>query len=145
MKPKTDISTRADIDALMVAFYGKAMTDQVIGYFFTDVVQLDLEHHLPVIGDFWETVILSQPAYRRHQRNPLQVHAELDANSPLRDEHFDRWLHLFQSTVDELFAGPRAEFTKQRSTMIARRMIEYIATARSRSVVTAALSGNSTR
>lgn len=127
---RTDITTRADIDRLMTAFYAKAMTDDVIGYFFTEVVRLDLAEHLPIIGDFWETVILAMPAYRKHGRNPLQVHADLDARSPLRQEHFDRWLQLFQSTVDELFAGPRAEFTKQRSTMIARRMLEFIASGR---------------
>ena len=58
MEIKPDIETRAAIDALMQTFYGKAMTDEVIGRFFTEVVPLDLEQHLPVIGDFWESVLL---------------------------------------------------------------------------------------
>jgi hemoglobin len=130
MKETNDITTRSDIDRLIAAFYDKAMADAVIGHFFTAVVPLDLAHHLPVIGDFWESLILGNPAYRQHQRNPLQIHSELDAKEMLRGEHFDRWLALFQSTVDELFAGPRAELTKLRSTMIARRMMEFIAASR---------------
>jgi truncated hemoglobin YjbI len=68
---KTDIESRADIDTLMVRFYEKAMTDPVIGYFFTEVVQLDLEHHLPIIGDFWETALFGSGAYRKHALRSL--------------------------------------------------------------------------
>jgi len=49
---KNDIETRADIDDLMNRFYTRAINDETIGYIFTDVAKLDLEHHLPVIGDF---------------------------------------------------------------------------------------------
>lgn len=49
---KRDIASREDIDVLVIRFYGRAMSDPVIGYLFTEVAQLDLEHHLPVIGDF---------------------------------------------------------------------------------------------
>jgi hemoglobin len=114
----------------MSAFYAKAMADDVIGRFFTEVVPLDLEHHLPIIGDFWESVLLGTPAYRAHNRNPLQLHAEIDARESLHPAHFQRWLELFRKTVDALFAGPRAEFAKQRSGMIARRMMDVIAESR---------------
>jgi hemoglobin len=50
---KKDIQTRADVDDLMNRFYARAMSDAVIGYIFTDAAELDLETHLPVIGDFW--------------------------------------------------------------------------------------------
>jgi hemoglobin len=125
-----DIETRADIDELMNAFYAKAMTDPVIGHFFTEVVRLDLDHHLPIIGDFWESLLLGGPAYRNRGRSPLEVHAELDQKERLQTPHFHRWLELFSTTVDELFEGPRAGFAKMRGAMIARRMIEYIASAR---------------
>ena len=56
-----DIENRADIDLLMCEFYVKAMADDLIGHIFTDVARLDLDRHLPIIGDFWET-LLSEPA-----------------------------------------------------------------------------------
>jgi hemoglobin len=130
MTTRLDLDTRAAIDRLMIAFYAKATADDVIGEFFSDVVPFDLRHHLPIIGDFWESVLLGTQAYRAHNRNPLQLHAELDALEPLHPAHFDRWLTLFRETVDELFAGPRAEFAKARSGMIARRMLEIIAASR---------------
>lgn len=130
MSAKPDLDTRAGIDRLMLAFYAKATSDDLIGEFFTDVVPFDLREHLPVIGDFWESVLLGTQAYRTHGRSPLQLHAELDALRPLHPEHFNRWLSLFRETVDVLFVGPHAEFAKARSEMIARRMLQVIDAAR---------------
>src|SRR5688572_31544333 len=127
---RPDLDTRAAIDRLMLAFYAKATTDDLIGEFFTDVVPFDLRQHLPIIGDFWESVLHGTQAYRAHNRSPLQLHAELDALQPLHPEHFDRWLELFRETVDELFAGPYTEFAKARSAMIAKRMLQVIAESR---------------
>ena len=122
-----DITSREDIDALMRRFYGKAMTDPVIGPLFTDVARLDLVHHLPVIGDFWESTLFGSGVYSRHRRNPLLVHAELDRQARLEPHHFQRWLALFTESVDAAFAGVRAEYAKQRGHAIARRMQEFLA------------------
>ena len=121
-----DITTRADIDQLMARFYGRAMADPVIGRFFTEVVELDLAHHLPVIGDFWESALFGTGVYAKHRRNPLLIHAELSRKSTLEPKHFQRWLALFTETVDESFAGTRADFLKQRGEGIAMRMMGYL-------------------
>lgn len=123
---KADIETRADIDQLMNVFYDRVLVDDVIGYIFTDVAQLDLAHHLPIIGDFWESLLFGTPAYSRHGRNALVVHKELHAKSPLRSEHFERWLDIFSSTVDELFTGERAEYLEDRARAIAVRMQAFL-------------------
>jgi truncated hemoglobin YjbI len=125
-----DIDSRKDIDALMARFYGRAMSDPVIGPLFTDVAQLDLEHHLPVIGDFWESTLFGSGVYSRHRRNPLLIHAELDRKSRLEPHHFQRWLELFTTAVDESFAGLRADYAKQRGHAIARRMLEFLGNER---------------
>lgn len=38
---------------------------------------------------------------------------------PLRAGHFGRWLTLWNATVDELFAGPRAEQAKSHADRVA--------------------------
>ncbi len=124
---KSDIRTRKDIDLLMQAFYSNAMSDDVIGYIFTDVAKLDLEHHLPIIGDFWETIVFQTGEYSKHGRNPLQVHGELNKMTPLLPEHFERWLAIFDQITDELYAGERADFIKLRAHAIAGRMREFVA------------------
>ena len=118
-----DIETREDIDELMTEFYRKAINDELIGYIFTDIAKLDLEHHLPIIGDFWEMMLfgtLNFPA--KYGRSPMQVHHALNEKENLRAEHFGRWVKLFCETVDEKFAGANATLAKVRAFSIAETM-----------------------
>jgi hemoglobin len=111
-----DIETREDCETLVRAFYGRALTDPMIGYLFTDVAHLDLEAHVPVIASFWETVLLGTRTYGGGAFAP---HGSLDAKSPLRAAHFERWLVLWRTTVDELFSGERAELAKEHALRVA--------------------------
>ncbi len=52
-RPLNDIETRADCERLVRAFYGRALTDPIIGFIFTDVAELDLDAHVPQITAFW--------------------------------------------------------------------------------------------
>ena len=124
MKP--DIENRVDIDQLMQIFYERALTDDVIGYIFTDVAQLDLDSHLPVIGDFWEAMLFRTGGYADRGRNPLEVHRQLHLRSAFEPKHFSRWLELFVQCVDEQFEGERAEFIKIRAHAIANRFQENL-------------------
>lgn len=121
-----DIETRADIDRLMRVFYERALADDVIGYIFTDVAKLDLEKHMPVIVDFWESLLFNTATYAPHGRNPLAVHTELHEKLPLTPEHFQRWLEIFSATVDGMFAGERADFLKLRAIAIAGRIQGFL-------------------
>ena len=55
--------------------------------------------HLPVIGDFWESVLFGTGVYAKHRRNPLQVHGEIDEKRSLEAPHFNRWLAIFFECV----------------------------------------------
>ena len=110
-----DIANRNDIIQLMKAFYAKAFADELIGFYFTEVTKLDLEKHLPTIADFWETVLLN---VNKYHGDPMKVHKHIHELSAFKDEHFNRWVHLFKQTVDELFVGEVAERAKQRAESI---------------------------
>jgi len=117
---KQDIQTRADIEFLLNQFYKKATTDVIIGHFFTIVVQLNWEVHLPIIYNFWESVLFGSGSYRG---NPVLKHIDLDQKEHLTDAHFEQWLHLWRTTIDEHFAGTKAEEAKQRAEMMAKLML----------------------
>jgi hemoglobin len=112
-----DIETRDDCERLVRAFYAKAMDDAMIGYLFTDVAHLDLEAHVPRITSFWETVLLGS---RTYSGGAFGKHADLHAKSELREGHFERWLQLWFGTVDEMFAGDRANLAKIHALRVAR-------------------------
>jgi len=111
-----DITTRADIELLVRSFYEKALTDDHIGFFFTKVAAIDLEEHLPILFQFWETALLGAMTY---EGNPMLKHIELNRKSPLKPDHFDRWLELWCTTVNEHFSGEKASEAIQRAQQIA--------------------------
>jgi hemoglobin len=113
----SDIETRGDCERLVRAFYSRALVDPIIGFIFTDVAKLDLEEHVPTIASFWETVLLGGQSYRGGAFAP---HAQLNARVRLRGAHFDRWVQLWCTTVDELFAGDRANLAKSHAQRVAR-------------------------
>jgi hemoglobin len=111
-----DLADRDDVSQLVEEFYRRAFRDPLIGTIFTDVAKMDLAHHLPIMCDFWETVLFRAGKYRR---NALELHVALNSKFPLQQQHFERWLALWVETVDELFAGPKAELAKLQATRIA--------------------------
>ncbi|MFI5086576.1 MAG: group III truncated hemoglobin [Actinomycetales bacterium] len=113
---RPDLEGRPDVVALVQDFYRRAFADPVLGPIFTDVARMDLAAHLPIMADFWETVLFRAGLYRR---NALAVHLDLHAKEPLTQAHFGRWLELWCGTVDDTFAGPKAELAKLQARRIA--------------------------
>lgn len=108
-----DIATPQDVRTLIEAFYARARPDALIGHFFTN---LDWDHHIPLIASFWEMVLFGD---RHYQGDPMTAHVHLHQRIPMEPDHFERWLSLFDHTVDSLFTGPKADEAKQRARTIA--------------------------
>ena len=116
MNGKPDISSRADLELLLHTFYEKVFRDELIGHFFTEVMHVNLETHIPRITDFWETVLLNG---RNYKDNAIAPHIKINELSPMEEQHFKRWLNLFHETIDSLFEGEVAEMARQRSVSVA--------------------------
>jgi hemoglobin len=96
---------------LVNSFYAKVNKDDLLAWIFNDFAKVDWETHLPIMYDFWSTVLLYTKSYKAH---PFDVHISL----PVEKRHFDRWVKLFQETVEEHFSGPAAEEAKSRASSI---------------------------
>lgn len=114
--PLPDIASRADIEQLIITFYDRVKADPLLGYIFNEVAKVNWETHTPVIVDFWETILLDNPVYRK---NAMEVHYLLHAKQPFTAGHFERWLQLFEQTVHDLYAGPVATMAIKRARGIA--------------------------
>jgi hemoglobin len=115
-----DISSRRDIELLITSFYGKVKQDPVIGFIFNDIVKVNWEEHLPIMFDFWETLLLNETKY---SRNAMGIHFDINRKVKLEEKHFNRWIALFTGTVDELFQGEVATAAKKRAGSIAEVML----------------------
>ena len=111
-----DIQTESDIEILIDKFYEKVIVDPVIGFIFTDIVELSWDKHIPVMNKFWNSILLGKNSY---DGNPMLKHIELNEKISLTNEHFDRWLKLWKETVNENFSGVHASMAISRATSIA--------------------------
>jgi len=104
-----DITNRDDIIKLVDTFYNKVKADALLAPVFS---HLDWEKHMPTMYNFWSSMLLGDQSY---QGNPFQKHIHLSITSA----HFEKWLDLFNRTVDELFSGFKADEVKSRAISIA--------------------------
>jgi hemoglobin len=111
-----DIQNEIDVALLIENFYKKVIPDPLIGPFFTDVVQFSWEEHIPIMNKFWGSVLLGSGSYGG---NPMVKHFLLDKKSNLNKIHFDRWLELWEKTVNENFSGDKASDAILRAKNIA--------------------------
>ncbi len=100
---------------LVNTFYDKVKTDPVIGHIFMDIIGHDWSHHLPVMYSFWETVLLGVPGYTG---NAVKRHVDIDSRVGFEEAHFNRWLELWNETVDSLFDGPIAAEARNRAMLM---------------------------
>lgn len=120
-----ELTTSEDIHFLVNSFYSKVREDVLIKHFFIEVVELDFSVHIPKIASFWGNILLGSHEYKG---NPMTKHIELAQKTPLEKVHFERWLKLWNETVDEYFTGPKAEEAKERASSIASVMLYKVST-----------------
>ena len=95
------------IKKVVESFYSKAVKDVIIGYHFRkiqereskDVLNPDIsffENHIPRIVTFWKFQLLGEKTDQTY--NLISSHAPLK----IRRGELDRWLMLFNQTLDEL-------------------------------------------
>lgn len=111
-----DIESRKDIEQLVNEFYAKVLKDKKIGFFFNEIAHIDWGKHFPIMYDFWETILFDTMKYKG---NPMTKHIVLSKKEPMTSEHFERWLLLWNQTVNENFTGDRASEAIKRAKMIA--------------------------
>jgi len=111
-----DIENQEDLYLLVDEFYKKLLVDPSISYIFTDVVKIKIEEHLPILVTFWSQGILGTGGYTK---NLTEIHLDIDKKEHLTPELFQIWLGHFNSTVDELFLGTKAEQIKTQALSIA--------------------------
>lgn len=122
-----DLESREDIELLVNSFYDKVAEDELIGFFFKDIIKVDWNKHLPKMYSFWETVLFGQMSYKG---NPMAVHFPINQMEAMEKKHFERWLLLWKKTIEENFSGYNASNAITKSENIANLMAYKMEMAR---------------
>jgi hemoglobin len=102
----------ADIRRLVHAFYARARTDALLGPIFESTVG-DWAVHLDILVRFWCSVLRRTGTYRG---NPMAAHHPLG----LGDQHFARWLALWDATARETLSPEQARHVFETAQRIGR-------------------------
>ena len=89
------------ISNLVEAFYSAIRSDELLGPIFLAQVA-DWTPHLARMKDFWASITLESGRFRG---NPMLKHIAITG---LDNEHFDRWLVLWDQTVDAVVPNDAA-------------------------------------
>lgn len=121
--PRGDLRGREDLELLVRSFYRQAATDDLLGPVF-EAAEVDWAGHIPKLVDFWAWQLFGERGY---EGNPLLAHRPVHELRPFSHAHYERWLELFEATVDEWFTGPVADTAKLKAAKMARALERLLA------------------
>jgi hemoglobin len=108
--------TKEHIKKLVIHFYQKVRNDEMLGPIFNNVAKVDWEHHIPLICQFWNSIMLKTNEYHS---NAYQKHVILGVKTNLTEAHFIRWLTLFQEEAFKHLPVVEAQLIIDKATIIA--------------------------
>ncbi|GAB3232195.1 hypothetical protein GCM10027346_19270 [Hymenobacter seoulensis] len=108
-----DLRTEGDIKTLVDTAFSKANEDELLAPLCSAVARVHWPRHLTSLYDYWSTALLGTTRYKEGEMVPL--HSAMPAQGPL----FQRWVSLLKRTVDEKFAGTKAEEAKTKVASMA--------------------------
>lgn len=114
--PTRDLENRTDVHDLVVDFYREIVFDDVVGPMFTEIAEVDWPTHLPLLIDYWCLMLFGERGY---DGLTVPAHRRVHENEPLRPEHFERWIQLFEASIDKSWAGPNADHAKRSARRVA--------------------------
>jgi len=121
--PSADIATAGDVGLLVRRFYQAAIPDPLLGPLFK-ATGIDWSVHIPLLRAFWQRELLDMPDYAG---NVVGAHRALLDVAPVSTVNLDRWVELFDETVDECFTGPVAQHAKHRAAQIVAAIASLVA------------------
>jgi hemoglobin len=114
--PVRDLDGPVAVSEMVLRFYRLVAMDDLLGPMFNDVAKVDWGEHLQKLTAFWCRALFSMPGY---EGNPYRAHQLVHAQRSFTSAHFERWLDIFNETIDEGWAGPKAEQAKALAARVA--------------------------
>lgn len=129
MQLRKDIEGIEDIKVLVDMFYDKVAKDELLAPIFNFRLSTHWHPHLEKMYSFWNAALFGQKGYIG---NPFAKHATME----LTAEHFNRWINMFNETIDENFEGPVADDARRRALIMAENFARRLSHTAGNQVIT---------
>ena len=107
--------TKEHIEKLVTHFYLRVQKDPLLGPIFNDIAQVDWEHHIKLLSQFWNSIMLKTNEY--HGKT-YEKHVFIGHQTNIQEIHFTRWLSLFQEEAVKHLSPEAAKEIIQKASLI---------------------------
>jgi len=107
-----DLDTRPEIAEFVTRFYREIAQDNRFHLYFETIAHVDWHAHTLDLTDFWVGVLLGEPHTGGDEL--IEAHRWLHDTAPFDATLFDRWLEIFDATLDDGWTGLVTERARKR-------------------------------
>lgn len=112
-----DLDDVEEVHEMVTRLYVDITQDELLGpYFEFGPGFMDWLAHIGNVTDYWAHVLLFTPDY---QIDTIEHHRPLHEREPFTPELFDRWLQIFEDTIEGGWSGPISTRAVKRATGMA--------------------------
>ncbi len=109
---RRDLDTREEVTEFVTRFYREIAQDDRFHLYFETIAHVDWNAHTAELTDFWAGLLLGEP--HREPDEVIEAHRWLHDAAPFDEALFDRWLDIFNTTLDDGWTGPTTEHARRR-------------------------------
>lgn len=120
---KKDIETLEEIELFVKQFYKTLCELPEMDHLYNKVIQINWEHHIPIMVNFWGSLILREGKYKG---DILAHHQKVMKVIPLTRELFRTWEECFIEVLDSLYEGQNCNKTKKRVVAMSKSLIQKL-------------------
>jgi hemoglobin len=108
--------TKKHIEKLVIHFYQRVQEDELLAPVFNDAAQVNWEHHIPLLCQFWNSIMLKTNEYHG---GAYMKHVLIGQKENIQKTHFTRWLSLFQEEATKHLPSDAAKEIVHKASLIA--------------------------
>ena len=112
-----DLDTHDEIAEFVTRFYREIAQDERFHHWFETIAHVDWHAHTAALTEFWVGLLLGEP--HDPADDVIEAHRWLHDADPFDGALFERWLEIFDTTLDEGWTGPMTEAARRRGHGIA--------------------------
>ncbi len=124
MTGRRDLDTTTEIHEFVTRFYRDIAQDERFHHYFDDIANVDWNAHTHQLTGYWAGLLLGGP--HDDADSVIEAHRWLHDTTPFDEALFERWLEIFDETLDGGWRGIHADRARKRARGIAWAMAQRL-------------------